>query len=341
MVVSVSERLEYLRGEIEAERISTEELIELQEYGLRGLIPEHDVTLLEWAGVPEFRGEDETYAGMTIREALEEYPLTSSRFRGDSTGLKELAERLRFPSHYFGYWSQGEIREFWYSHHDNEVLSQSNHEVALRILEGIDSRVRVGTTNGALGTHKFVLIPIIPEGFKWVLLEDKYAAPFAGEVGNLPASKALVKALELLSSYEQYPVLDEDHFYTLEHDSAVESLDMDLSAYIREYVEDELGLEDDSADIAIEDIEGRVSAENVVDWVEREGNGEVHLIDREDVYQAINTLAHVHKFGTFEHSRITGTAIRRCFDPGCRIVSLDGDEDDEGLEDEETGEVEE
>lgn len=44
-------RLEYLRGEIEAERISQLELLELQE--LREYIDKDDVLLLEWAGVPE------------------------------------------------------------------------------------------------------------------------------------------------------------------------------------------------------------------------------------------------------------------------------------------------
>lgn len=45
-------RLEYLRGEIHAERISTGELIELQ--GLAAHIDAGDVELLQWAGVPEF-----------------------------------------------------------------------------------------------------------------------------------------------------------------------------------------------------------------------------------------------------------------------------------------------
>ena len=47
----VKQRLEYLRGEIEAERISYGEIDELQ-----SLIPHidpGDVQLLEWAGVPE------------------------------------------------------------------------------------------------------------------------------------------------------------------------------------------------------------------------------------------------------------------------------------------------
>ncbi len=44
-------RLEYLRGEIEAERISYDEIHELQ--SLAPYIEPGDVQLLEWAGVPE------------------------------------------------------------------------------------------------------------------------------------------------------------------------------------------------------------------------------------------------------------------------------------------------
>ena len=45
------ERIEYLRGEIEAERISYGEIAELQ--SLAEYIPEDDNLLREWAGVPE------------------------------------------------------------------------------------------------------------------------------------------------------------------------------------------------------------------------------------------------------------------------------------------------
>ena len=44
--------LEYLREEIENERISYCEIVELQE--LAAYIEPGDVLLLEWAGVPEF-----------------------------------------------------------------------------------------------------------------------------------------------------------------------------------------------------------------------------------------------------------------------------------------------
>jgi hypothetical protein len=47
----INKRLEYLRGEIEAERISYEEIVELQ--SLCKYIRKNDVQLLEWAGVPE------------------------------------------------------------------------------------------------------------------------------------------------------------------------------------------------------------------------------------------------------------------------------------------------
>ena len=48
-------RLEYLRREIEAERISTGEIVELQ--GLVKYIKPGDVLLLEWAGVCEHCGK--------------------------------------------------------------------------------------------------------------------------------------------------------------------------------------------------------------------------------------------------------------------------------------------
>lgn len=50
---SIDERLDYLRGEIEAERISLGELVELEDLYMQGLIPEHDLVLREWAGDPE------------------------------------------------------------------------------------------------------------------------------------------------------------------------------------------------------------------------------------------------------------------------------------------------
>jgi hypothetical protein len=50
------ERLEYLRGEIRAERISYGDLFELQ--SLAEFIHPSDAELLEWAGVPEFPDEE-------------------------------------------------------------------------------------------------------------------------------------------------------------------------------------------------------------------------------------------------------------------------------------------
>jgi hypothetical protein len=49
--MNTQQRLEYLRGEIEAERISYSEIAELQ--SLAEFIEPGDVQLLEWAGVPE------------------------------------------------------------------------------------------------------------------------------------------------------------------------------------------------------------------------------------------------------------------------------------------------
>lgn len=52
---TIKERLEYLRGEIQAERISYGEISELQ--SLAEHIEPGDTLLLEWAGVPEFDEE--------------------------------------------------------------------------------------------------------------------------------------------------------------------------------------------------------------------------------------------------------------------------------------------
>jgi hypothetical protein len=49
---SILARLEYLRGEITAERISYGEVAELQ--GLAEFIDPSDTELLQWADVPEF-----------------------------------------------------------------------------------------------------------------------------------------------------------------------------------------------------------------------------------------------------------------------------------------------
>lgn len=54
---AIQKRLEYLRGEIEAERISYSEIAELQD--LAEYIEPGDVVLLEWAGVPEFPESDQ------------------------------------------------------------------------------------------------------------------------------------------------------------------------------------------------------------------------------------------------------------------------------------------
>lgn len=52
----IKERLEYLRGEIQADQISYEEIAELQ--SLAEYIDPSDVELLGWAGVPEFPDEE-------------------------------------------------------------------------------------------------------------------------------------------------------------------------------------------------------------------------------------------------------------------------------------------
>lgn len=50
--LAIKQRLEYLREEIREGRISYLETVELQD--LVDYIPDHDVMLLQWAGVEEF-----------------------------------------------------------------------------------------------------------------------------------------------------------------------------------------------------------------------------------------------------------------------------------------------
>lgn len=68
-VEGVTGRLEYLRGELRAERISMGELAELQ--GLADEIDPGDVELLEAAGVPEFPDDNDTADAATNRHLSE------------------------------------------------------------------------------------------------------------------------------------------------------------------------------------------------------------------------------------------------------------------------------
>jgi len=52
MKTKIKNRLEYLRREINAERISYGEILELQSFS--EYIEQDDVFLREWAGIPEF-----------------------------------------------------------------------------------------------------------------------------------------------------------------------------------------------------------------------------------------------------------------------------------------------
>lgn len=65
----VKERLEYLRGELRAERISYGELAELQ--GLARFIDPGDVELLEASGVPEFPEMDNDQARKALDDAID------------------------------------------------------------------------------------------------------------------------------------------------------------------------------------------------------------------------------------------------------------------------------
>lgn len=65
---NINTRLEYLRQELRAERISYGELAELQ--SLAAYIAPNDVELLEAAGVPEFEETETTSKVFTVQNAI-------------------------------------------------------------------------------------------------------------------------------------------------------------------------------------------------------------------------------------------------------------------------------
>jgi hypothetical protein len=81
---AIKERLEYLRGEIRAERISYGEIAELQD--LADYIEPGDVELLEWAGVPEHEANTLTDYEGAITDEIE---MLENITRSDAQGIAE------------------------------------------------------------------------------------------------------------------------------------------------------------------------------------------------------------------------------------------------------------
>lgn len=95
-----AERLEYLRGEIRAERISQGELDELQ--GLAEHIDPGDVELLEWAGVPEHDDEPEPEPGRAAVIAEHDHSAVAMA----DTIVRERAERAALAAAVAEVWAE-------------------------------------------------------------------------------------------------------------------------------------------------------------------------------------------------------------------------------------------
>ena len=99
----IKEKLDYLRGEIEKECISYEEIAELQE--LAEHIPEDDVVLREWAGIPEHEddGEVRLDGGATVRampldwqeSIMIEHALDELKKTSTSLSVRKSIDRLK------------------------------------------------------------------------------------------------------------------------------------------------------------------------------------------------------------------------------------------------------
>lgn len=69
----LGQRLEALREAIESESISYGELEELQSLGEAGLIPEGDLLLREWAGLPEHEEDEDGHDPRDVDRVTEEH----------------------------------------------------------------------------------------------------------------------------------------------------------------------------------------------------------------------------------------------------------------------------
>lgn len=93
---AIQDRLEYLRGEIRKECISYGEIVELQD--LAEYIPEDDIVLREWAGVPEFEEDQPTTPDRipAVRIEIERAEgLDSECYKSDHPTWEEAEERIR------------------------------------------------------------------------------------------------------------------------------------------------------------------------------------------------------------------------------------------------------
>lgn len=91
-MTTIKERLEELRREIQAERISYGEIAELQ--SLAEHIEPGDVELLQWAGVPEFPEEGYTFVNDGIVDGVQYVTVVDSGNNPAEYGIP-LAEALQ------------------------------------------------------------------------------------------------------------------------------------------------------------------------------------------------------------------------------------------------------
>lgn len=102
-------RLEYIRGEIEAERVSTGELIELQ--GLADHIDKGDVLLLQWAGVPEHDDVDKVWTREELDAVINKwFPERLGTFYLE--GSNELAAIETMDGKMWRVWADGDTQDY-------------------------------------------------------------------------------------------------------------------------------------------------------------------------------------------------------------------------------------
>jgi hypothetical protein len=84
----IKQRLKYLKQEIEAERISYGEVAELQ--SLKEYIPDDDILLKEWAGIPEFEEEEPKTLEEIIADIASDYEVELIKITTNIQGTHDI-----------------------------------------------------------------------------------------------------------------------------------------------------------------------------------------------------------------------------------------------------------
>lgn len=148
--------------------------------------------------------------------------------------LQPLSEYFKTSSTYWG--ERSEWLVAYSTHRDADCLARSNWRCFIRALGG-------NGAEGAKGTQDVTETVAIEEAKHWAVGWVQYLLIAPG------ATELIAKAEKILADLEDYPVLDEDDFSTLEYDEYAEFFERDAQGEFRR------GLADCLSDRALDAVE--------------------------------------------------------------------------------------